>query len=272
MPPIAENPRDHNRQADYAQGTAERLAMDYAELVANVERLLETSASLPATVEASEDIASISAHVVRLRDARGRVLAQHKDEKEPFLRGGEAVDAFFFSLRDNVTRDERELKARVDRFKQRQLAEERRRREEAAAEARRVEAQAAALRAEAEAAARRARNADSIRQRQLEAEYARVEESLAQRETEAAELAALAKPSAMVSERFEGPERSGQVTMKKVPFVMIEDAALLDLERLRPYFKDEHLQFALRAWAKATAYAETMPGAIAEMRDTTVVR
>ena len=57
MPRTNENPRDHNRQADYAQGTAERLALDYAELMANVERALETAAELPATLVDSEDVA-----------------------------------------------------------------------------------------------------------------------------------------------------------------------------------------------------------------------
>ena len=200
------------------------------------------------------------------------MLADHKAEKEPFLRGGEIVDKFFLTPRDELSREERELKARVDRFKQRQLAEARRAREQAAAEARRVEAEAQRIREEAEAAARRARNADAIRQRQLEVEYAKVEETIAARETETAELATLASPASIVRERFEGPERSGMVSMKRAPFVQVEDYALVDLERLRPYLKPEHIEYACRMWAKATNYSETMPGLIAEMREVAFIK
>ena len=62
------------------------------------------------------------------------------------------------------------------------------------------------------------------------------------------------------------------VTMRRVPFVLVEDYALVDLERLRPYLKPEHIEYAARMWAKATNYSEAMPGVIAEMRDATVIK
>jgi len=34
----------------------------------------------------------------------------------------------------------------------------------------------------------------------------------------------------------------------------------------------EDLLMAVRAWAKATGYQQKMPGAVAEMRDATVIR
>lgn len=60
--------------------------------------------------------------------------------------------------------------------------------------------------------------------------------------------------------------------MRKTPVVFIEDVSQLDLELLRPFLKLEHLEQALRAWAKATNYAQEMPGATVAMRDATVIR
>jgi hypothetical protein len=75
----------------------------------------------------------------------------------------------------------------------------------------------------------------------------------------------------MVGEHFEG-ERSGLVTMRKHEVVYIDDVSKLDLEQLRPFIKAEHLQMALRAWARATNFARQMPGATITCRETPVVR
>jgi len=84
-------------------------------------------------------------------------------------------------------------------------------------------------------------------------------------------MAAMAKASSLVGEHFEG-ERSGKVTMQRREVVLIDDIAKLDLEMLRPYFREEHLLMALRAWARATGFARQMPGATVALRPTTIVR
>lgn len=95
---------------------------------------------------------------------------------------------------------------------------------------------------------------------------------MADAKAEETTLATMQKSTAMVGERFEGSERSGQVGMRKKPVVFIEDIYKLDLELLRPFLREEHLLMALRAWAKETGYQQEMPGAVVALRDTTVVR
>lgn len=262
-----------NIDAVYGRSVADRLEQDYAELLVKARDVLSDAKELPSVVESSIDVTAIADVIVKMRDLAGRAESHRKAEKEPYLRDGEAVDAFFFKrAKEPLDLQRKNLQSRLDAYKQRQLAEERARREVEAAAARRAQQEAQRVREEADAAARRARSLESIEQRGAEAARARVEADIAAAKAEETTLATMQKPGRMVGERFEGSARSGRVGMRRVPFVMIEDSALIDLERLRPYLKDEHLQFAVRAWAKATAYAEKMNGVIAEMRDTTDVR
>src|SRR5262249_62281917 len=80
-------------------------------------------------------------------------------EKEPYLRGGDAVQAFFMKrVIEPLNKKQRELASRLDAYKQKQLAEERAKREAEAAAARQRQLEAQRAREEAEAAVRRARS------------------------------------------------------------------------------------------------------------------
>ena len=261
----------HNLAPPYAQEVTERMALDYAELAEAANDAIRQADELPLTVENSEDVALVSAAVVKLRDISGRTESHRKSEKEPYLRSAEAVDAFFFRLKEQVDNVRKMLAARVDAFKQRQLAEERARLAAEAAEARRVQEQARLAQAEAEAAQRRARSAETARQREAEAAKARVDTQMAEVAMEKAELDTLASSSSLVRERFEG-ERSGLVGMRKKKIAMVTNVAELDLEKLRFFLKQEHLDQALRAWAIATDFNEQMPGAIISRTDVTVIK
>ena len=261
-----------NINARFAQTVADRLEDDFGEMLNNTSDALADAENLPTVVESSIDVGAIGDVIKKLRDLAGRAEAQRVAEKEPYLRAGEAVQAFFCKrIIDPLDTKRIELNRRLDAYKQRQLAEERARREAEAAAARRQQQEAQRAKEAAEAAARRARSAENIEQRTIEAAGARVEADMADAEAERTTLATMAKAGAMVGERFEG-ERSGKVTMRKTPVVFIEDVAKLDLERLRSYLKEEHLLMALRAWAKATNYEEQMPGATVALRESTVVR
>jgi hypothetical protein len=258
--------------APYAEGVAERLELDYAELMRNAAAAIEDTEALPQVIETSADVEPIASAMKKLRDIGARAEAHRKAEKEPYLRAGDAVYAFFTKrLVEPIGIRYKQLNARLDAFKQLQLAEERARREAEAAIARKQQAEAQRLRDEAEAAARRARSAETVEFRAAEASRARIELDMAVARAEQKALATMASSSAMVRERFEG-ERSGHVGMRKTPLVMIEDVRKLDLELLRPHFKEEHLLLALKGWARSTGYQQEMPGAIVAMRDATVVR
>lgn len=258
--------------AFHTDGLTERLEEDFATLIDTGMRAIGETENLPETIQDSKDVEVIASAMVKLRDIAARAEAQRKAEKEPYLRAGDAVYAFFTKrLIEPLDAKRKQLGARLDAYKQRQLAEERVRREAEAAIARKQQEEAVRLRAEAEAAARRARSAESEKLRQAEARQARADADIAAARAETTALATMASSSAMVRERFEG-ERSGHVGLRKVPFVMLEDIAALDLELLRPFFKEEHLLMALKAWAKATGYNQEMPGAVVALRETTVVR
>lgn len=260
----------HNLAPPMAQEVKARLELDYGELILAADTALAQADDLPITVENSDDVANVSALVVKLRDLIKRAESHRVAEGEPYLRGKEAVDAFFKRLQERIEITRKSLTASVDRYKQAQLAAEKARREAEAAAARKAAAEAARIREEAELAARRARTTKA--EKEAEAAAARAESQMADSTAEVATLNTMAKAGAMVGERFEGVERSGQVTMRKTPVVFIEDVSQLDLELLRPFLKLEHLEQALRAWAKATNYAQEMPGATVAMRDATVIR
>jgi flagellar biosynthesis GTPase FlhF len=251
---------------------AARLTVDYAELLRDIEDALGQGGMLPHTVEGPEDVAAVSSHAVKLRDLKARAEAARVAEKEPHLRAGEVVDAFFKTPQEKLEGLRRVLSSSVDAYKQAQLRAERERREAEAREARRREDEARKAREEAEAAARRARSPERKEQHEQDAAFARTEETVAAEQRERATVETMVKPAEMVRERFEGRERSGVVTMRKTPVVYIEDSSLLDLELLRPFIREEHLLTALKAWAKATNYAQKMPGAVAVQRDETVIR
>jgi hypothetical protein len=262
----------HNLAPPYAQEVTARMAADYAELVDAAHETIRQADALPLAVESSEDVTAIASVVVKLRDLIGRTESHRKAEGLPYLRSKEAVDAFFFQLKEQVDNVRKELTARVDRYKQQQLALERARREAEAAAARQAQMEAQRAQELAEAAQRRARSAETAMQREAEAARARVEAQSAEAAAEQSTLATLARATALVGERFEGRERSGLVAMAKNPIVFINDVSKLDLVLLRPFLKEEHLLVALRQWAKATNYQQDMPGATVAVRDRTVIR
>ena len=261
-----------NIDAPYGESVTDRLAQDYNELLARAKNLIADAEDLPLVVESHLDVAVIADVIVKMRDVTARGEHHRVAEKEPFLRGGEAVQAFFMKrVIEPLDLERRNLQGRLDHYKQRQLAEERAKREAEAAAARRAQQEAQKAREDAEAAARRARSVESMKQRDEEAARAKVEDAMASAKAEEATLATMARAGRMVGERFEGSDRSGKVTMRKKAVVYITDVYALDLELLRPFLKEEYLLTALRAWAKETNYDQEMPGAVVRLTDTTVV-
>jgi hypothetical protein len=250
----------------------ERLEADFAALLATAADELNAVEQLPEVIATADDTSAVASAVIKLRDLAARCESHRRAEKEVWLRGCETVDAFFFRrLRDPLNLMRRVLSRRLDVFKQRQLAEARAQREAEAVNARQQQLQARCTVEEAEDAAGRARSTESKLQREQEAAAARVESDVATVRAENATLATKAPAGRLVGEHFEGA-RSGQVSMRMQPVVFIDDISLLDLETLRPFIKEEYLLQALRAWARATGFAQQMPGATIALRETTVVR
>ena len=273
----------HNAPPISAQQVTAAMARDYAAMAEATGALLAEARNLPESVTDESDLRVVSAIIVKIRDKAKLANATREKEKEPYWRGGQAVDAFFKDLTDRLDKTNTILARRVNAYQQAKLAEERARREREARDAARVAAEAAArvaeqqrLQREAEEAAARARKAENIAAHNEEAAdraelaaAASASATLAFNEAAAAEIAARAKPAELTRSRF---EEGTLVTMKQVGYVEIVDASLLDLAALRPFIKEEHLLQALRAWAKINNHKKPMPGAIVEMRDEAVVR
>lgn len=289
----AENPRavaGSNEAPDYARQVTEQMARDYAEVAETVAALLTEARALPEKVDDDETMGLYARIIKRFRDLGGRLEAFRIREKEPFLRGGNAVDGFFNALATKIARAKKTdkpgaadvLQARLDDYNQRKLAAERERRrreaEEAelvAREAREKAAREAREAEEARLAAERARKPENIVMRQAAADAAEsaasasgIEVTLAEGKAEEAQIATYAKPADIVRTRVD----DALVTMGTEPYAEIEDRTLLDKEALWAFINEDALAKALRAWAKVHGHNKQMAGAAIGKRSKSVVR
>jgi hypothetical protein len=281
----AENPRARrgsNLAPPAAQAVTEQMAQDYAEMSARADELL-TEARALAPVEDDPSLRLTSAAVVQMRDLAARSEATRTAEKEPYLRGGQAVDGFFNPLKERLEKAMAVLSKRAHEYQTRKVAEERRQRAEAerlAAKAAReaaekITAEKAAADAAEAAAQRTARPSRAeghlakAEQHDAAAEAAKVDLGIAQENLEAARAASAAPPADLARTRF---EEGTLVTMRQVGFAEVTDDALLDATALWPFVKPDHKAMALRTWAKVNGFKKQMPGAAIGMRDDTVIR
>lgn len=288
-----ENPRavvGSNEAPDYAQTVTAEMQRDYEEVTATVAGLLDEARALPGEVVDDESMGAFARLIKRMRDTTARIEAFRTKEKEPYLRGGNAVDGFFHALATKIARKARTdkpgaadiLQARLDAYNQRKLVEEQERRRRVAEEEARVAREKLAqerLASEAAEAARlaaeRARKPENVvakaavaDAREAEASAAGVEAILAAGRAEDAHVATLAKPADLVRTRID----DALVTMGTEPYAEIVDAALLDKETLWPFISEDAKAKALRAWAKTTGHRTQMAGASIGKRPKSVVR
>jgi len=281
----------HNEAPDHAKLVTDRLEQDFAEIGRSVTDALEAARALPKEVDSEETQGEYAAVIKRLRDLHGRIEGIREMEKEPYLRGGNAVDSFFGRMKEKLFRKNKNdqagaadvLQARVNSYVQKKADEERRRREEEARVAREAEERArrereAAERAqrEAEEKAARARKAENIEaaeklaaEARANAERLRDEEERARQQRQETAADASAKTADLVRTRT---EQGHMVTAKQVPYVEIVDSMDLDAKTLWAFVKDDAKLAALKTWAKTTQYKKPMKGAIIEMRDEAVIR
>jgi len=293
------NPRaviGDNQDVDQAQIVSDRLTALYFQSVQSVDELLGKMTSMPEKVSSDADALMLGALIKQLRDQDNKLEAFRESEKQPFLRGGNAVDNFFHSLRDKIARRKRGdrsvkpgaidiLQGRIDVWLAAKRAAEVARLEterlEAARLAREEQMRLRKALEEAEAArlaAERARKAESIIAKaaiadaaEAQAAHAQAVAELAAEKAKDAQMATEIKTSDLVRTRS---ENGGGVllTSKEEGFAVLLDRSLIDMEALRPYFTDFELSKALRAWEKTTDHKVQMSGAEIGRRNIGIVR
>jgi hypothetical protein len=289
---------DNLQNIDQAQIVADRLGLDYFESIKRLNELLEDARQLPVKVSSDDMAVSLGAVIKNLRDQDKKLEGFREAEKQPFLRGCDAVDNFFFGLRDKIARRKKGdrsvkpgaidvLQARIDAWQDEKNAIERARLEAERAEMARLAAiEAALLRKlqeeaqEAERALARARSEASKAERAAEAAeaarkraQAQAEAEMAAVQAEEARLATLVKTADIT--RVRGNDETGggvMLTTRQEPYAMLVDRQLLDLNALRPFFTDAELEKALRGWAKSTGHKIQMAGAEIGFRNRGVTR
>jgi hypothetical protein len=274
-----------NEKHDYAADVVARLSKDYQEILNSVSQIILKLRNLPRVIESDEMLADYAPLLTEARDLRKRLAVYHDAEKEPFLRGGQGCDQFFFGAMGRLAKRGKGepngvidmADAAVDDWMQEKLRIERgkRRAEEEAArlkfeEAQRIEAAAQAAARDALDRAARARKQEMIDAHREEAakhatvavEATAATVALAER-AEDARIDTLASASDLVRTRLEGGQLA---TMGTVPYVEILDVNKLDRDAIWPHIKEAHLLIALNSWAKIGAHKVKMDGAVIELR------
>lgn len=194
-------------------------------------------------------------------------------EKEDYLAGSRAVDSHFQAVRERGAEVLSELNGRLAGYLQRKEAAARAKREAAARQAREEEArkrQEAARLAEQERQQREALAAAERENREKEAAALRkkVEATQAKREfteavaeganvqTRVAEARAAAPAPTLA--RTRGDSSLG--TLARGYDFVIEDAAAIPLEELRPFFSIDDIEKAVRAMVRVHGDKRALPG------------
>jgi hypothetical protein len=259
-----------------------RLHGDYEALKESAASLIASGMQLDFEISNELELTGISNVIVAMRDTMSRAEAHRVAEKQPYLRGGQAVDEFFNKIKDDITKIGIPLKKRVDAWQNKKLVEERERRR---LEAERLAREEAARRAEEERLRREAED------KRLAADRARTESTRAAKEglasvaeQEAAAAAAAASTASLNAEaaRIETLRPAADltrtrldgrmVTTREVGYAEIVNADELDPVALWPFVNVAAKAAALRAWAKANGHARQMAGASIGKRDEAVVR
>jgi hypothetical protein len=225
----------------------------HARLASRVMALADALDRLPAQVEDAAVAGQLSDFIGQCRAAAKKIGEAHQQEKEAYLRGGQAVDKYFRGLRQMVEQVVATTTGLLQPFMDAQREAERRRLEEA--EAQRVaelrvklEAEAAEQKAAQEAAARA--EAERAKEAARVAEAARLGAELAA-EIAAAPPAPVEVERQPIDARVSIPGADGRVLAKAVWTWEYIDPGAVDLTKIRGFLDPDAVARALDAAVKA---------------------
>ncbi len=224
----------HNKPPSDEEILAEKLKTNYAAEIQKIEDLGKIEV---ADVVDDETAGKAADFLASVKSAKKAIEAAHKAEKDGFTKLGKIVDGF---KNGNLAKLDK-ISARVVQMQQEFLeakAAKERERLRLAAEAERAKADQLALEAEAHAA----EGIHDTAQDLMDVAVMRDEKAL-----RLDNYASSAKDSKLARTISESGATSGLRTSWAGD---IEDIGAVDLQALRPYFKDEHIQIAVNAFVR----------------------
>lgn len=221
------------------------LAEQFADLGKRVEALADRANAGPKKIKTAEDLETV---VALTKDARALVKEAddaRKVEKEPHLTAGREIDAFFGVFTDRIERIRKAFQKIADDHAAEKAAEERRKRQE---EARKAQ----------EAAEREAEKARKAQEAGRQATADRAADRAERFEQKADEATAAAQASAADLTRTR--TAAGTASARTEWDFEITDYDAIPLDKLRPYFKREEVEKAIRSHVRIQKGSASLPG------------
>ncbi len=220
--PEALPPKNHNQPPSDLEILSENLSCRYVHLMRDAEAKNKLAGKIPEVFTEQNEADFVSDFIAEIGHIQKSLETARKEEKEPFLRQGQAVDEFFKSYKDGLELSAERAKIPLGVWLKKCAAEEQARRD----------ADAARLRAET--------SADKQWARSSEEADAVMEAAILAHKVAAAPVTSMAAATGKYS----------KAGLKKEWVGTIADIKLVDLEKLRAYIKPEALQIALNAYVK----------------------
>jgi hypothetical protein len=250
--------------------TAERLAIDYASFMGEIEKFGESAKALPETVNDDESVVKIAEVVKTGRELLKAIDNSRTTETRPHLDAQKAINGWFGEIAERVDKTNKIIIARADEFQRRKAEKARRAAEEEARKAREEQERQRAIVAAAEAKARAAAEAAAERGR---ASTAAEEKARAAASAAAAKAQAAAEEAAQAARRAEAEAAksaadttrvrsgSGTVVSAKTEFnFRITDYEKIDLTKLRHFIKRDAIEAAIRSLMKVQGRSAALEG------------
>jgi hypothetical protein len=218
-------PKNHNSPPSELEILQENLTTRYVHLMRDADAKEKLSQKIPAQFTAQNEADFVSDYIAEIGQLQKSLEAARKEEKEPFLRQGQAVDEFFKDYKDKLEDAAGKAKIPLTNWLKKCAAEEQARRD-------------AELKLAQEAAAAAIQHV--------------VTADDAQKAVEARETAIVAQKvaAAPVVSMASATGKYSKAGLKKEWVGTITDITKVDLEKLRAYIKPEAIQVALNAYVK----------------------
>jgi hypothetical protein len=238
----------HNKgPVDLAEEVREHLAKNYQDFNLKVSGLLNEARVLPKKIEDDKAHNASVEIVKKLREELKAAEAARKEEKEPHLARGRAVDEFFGDIKGRLDKAIDVLLGRIRVYLDAKAEAERIAREKTA-EAERKRAQEAQTKAAIEAAkAENAKQLAKAMKHTANAQQLQAQANVAAQQAARAEAAAQAKPADLARTRTS----AGTSTLRSEWMFEITNIGEIDLEVLRPYLARTEIEKAIRLYIRA---------------------